>query len=249
MIRPLSLAILLRACLCLPASAEQVDVFLPGSVTLRAAGLGWQAVSPPVSVTFRHARLERGHVLRIGVTTDSPEVRISFATRSARGGIGRFGVAGSGLHSTVFESAPSAMAGGFEVVWALEGPARAGAQAVRLRWRIESVPADAAATLQDGGGARRSGRADGELSPRSAGFARDRRRGADGPPPGPLQGAAPPAPAPPEDAPSMPGQGLPGLAPEPWRTAPERDSRSPSSAQTGKRSAPSRPLVSPPQGS
>lgn len=205
---PLRLALGLAFGLVLPAGAEQVNVVLPGAVTLRSDGLEPRTVSPPVAVSFRHALLDPGHALRISVTAEG-EGRILFTTANARGGIGRCGAIGDGLYSTVFESSPSAMAGGFEVVWTLEGPARAGARTLRLRWRLESVPPDAALTSQGRGGERRSGSANPGLERRAPGRARDLRTGADGQPPKPRPEAGRPVPGPQEGAPSRPGHGMP----------------------------------------
>lgn len=194
---PLRLALVLALGLVLPAGAEQVNVLLPAAVTLRSDGLETRTVSQRVAVSFSHALLEPGHALRISVTAEG-EGRILFTTANARGGIGRSGAIGDGLYSTVFESSPAATAGGFEVVWMLEGPARAGVRTLRLRWQIESVPPPGASlTVQGRERQPRSWSADDGLSRRAPGRARDRRREADAPPPTPRPEAERPAPGPP----------------------------------------------------
>ena len=130
------------------AQEETVEIELPAQVVFEGGGLGTGPFDPsrPVVVSFRQALLAPGRVLRLGVRLDEAPsgIRLLFATRNARGGIGRSGCAGESDFVPVFESFPRASSGGAEISWTLErqeASRQAGRQAVRLRWRIESVPA------------------------------------------------------------------------------------------------------------
>ncbi|HYU35268.1 MAG TPA: hypothetical protein VEW48_24205 [Thermoanaerobaculia bacterium] len=128
-----------------PVVQEQVSIELPQQIAFDSAAIGGSSdPTRPVVVSFHQAQLLPGRALRLSVLAEGapPDCRLLFTTRNARGGIGRAGRAGVDDFSPVFESFPSALSGGFEISWVLEMPGeirRAGRQAMRLRWRIESV--------------------------------------------------------------------------------------------------------------
>jgi hypothetical protein len=127
---------------------ERVDLELPASVTFQVTDVLRETTTSPTLLSFRHALLQPGRRLRIGVRLEgSPggtSDRISFATTRARGGTGFRGRLRATDFTTLFESAPATSSGSVEILWTLAPagrPDRAGPHEITLRWKVESVPA------------------------------------------------------------------------------------------------------------
>jgi hypothetical protein len=132
---------------------ERVALDLPASVTFQVTDVLRDATTSPTLLSFRHALLEPGHRLRIGVRLENARGaasdRISFATARARGGTGFRDRLRASDFTTLFESAPGAPSGSVEILWTLETVGRpdyAGPREITLRWKAESVPAGVGAS-------------------------------------------------------------------------------------------------------
>ncbi|HYO15014.1 MAG TPA: hypothetical protein VE685_17610 [Thermoanaerobaculia bacterium] len=129
---------------------EQVDLDLPDSVIFQITDVLRDCTAGPSLLSFRHALLQPGRKLRIGVRIEGLERgtghRVSFKTAAARGGTGFRGRLRPTEFTTVFESAPAASSGSVEILWTLDAAgrtSRAGPREIMLRWKLESIPADA----------------------------------------------------------------------------------------------------------
>lgn len=127
---------------------ERVDLELPASVTFQVTDASRDVTTSPTLLSFRHALLQPGRSLRIGVRLETGRRadldRISFTTARARGGTGFRGRLHAAGFTTLFESAPGTSSGSVEILWTLETAGRpdyAGPREITLRWKAESVPA------------------------------------------------------------------------------------------------------------
>jgi hypothetical protein len=127
---------------------EQVRIQVPESVVFQVFDLQAKAAAPPSRLSFDHALLTSGSRLRISVRAEGLDLaggpaRIFFAAGNAYGGTGFSGSLREADYTPVFESGPCALSGGVEIAWSLAPLGRfdrAGARAVTLRWKVESLP-------------------------------------------------------------------------------------------------------------
>jgi hypothetical protein len=127
--------------------AEQVELELPPGVSfmVNTVKAGPIAARDPFPLSFRHATLGRGRALRISLVVEKlepPGARLSFRPTNPRSGICRAGQLVEGVEVPIFESSPSAVTGGCDLLWTLESPGkllRAGSHKISLHWKLEAI--------------------------------------------------------------------------------------------------------------
>ena len=119
---------------------EQVRLRVPDSLSFEILDL--EAPATAVSrLSFDHVLLAPGNRLRISVRAEADlAAGIRLTATHPRGGVAFGGALHPGDYRVVFESSPSALAGGVDLNWILEPIGRLGSRGVTLRWKVESVP-------------------------------------------------------------------------------------------------------------